>query len=56
MSVQAVRWVPLDRDWCTLYKINKSMENLKKDQIAHMDTTNPKTTRGCSETTKVSDT
>ena len=25
MSAQAVRWVPLDRDWYTLYKINKSM-------------------------------
>ena len=28
----------------------------QKDQIAHMDTTNPKMTRGCSETTGVSDT
>ena len=25
MSAKAVRWVPLDRDQCTLYKINKSM-------------------------------
>ena len=25
MSAKAVRWVPLDRDWCTLYEINKSM-------------------------------
>ena len=25
MSAKAVRWVPLDRDRCTLYKINKSM-------------------------------
>ena len=25
MSAKAVRWVPLDRDRCTLYEINKSM-------------------------------
>ena len=25
MSAKAVRWVPLDRDPCTLYEINKSM-------------------------------
>ena len=25
MSAKAVRWVPLDRNRCTLYKINKSM-------------------------------
>ena len=25
MSAKAVRWVPLERDRCTLYEINKSM-------------------------------
>ena len=25
MSAKAVRWVPLDRDRCTVYEINKSM-------------------------------
>ena len=25
MSAKAFWWVPLDRDWCTLYEINKSM-------------------------------
>ena len=28
MSVKAVRWLPLDRDRCTLYEINKSMFNV----------------------------